>query len=398
MTTILARESELEFQLGGPTYRLMRRIGVIKGAGPSIGRRVVGALLITWIPLLIFSVIEGRALGPTPRESFLLDFATYARFFLALPLIFAAEVVVGPRLRTAALNIIQGNFVRSEDIPAVEAAVVRVSRRREALLPELVMIGMALAGAWYIVHSVESISGGTAAATWSSVMREDGNGLSIAGLWQYFVALPILQFFAYRWLWRWLIWSLFLFDLSRLKLNLVATHPDRAGGLGFLGGAHTSLGIFPFAFSCVMSAHVAFQLYFEAVPIETFMYLFIVYLVLMELVCFGPLLIFAPQLARTRLEGLRSYGILADTYNRAFDRKWVAGRSPPDEQLLGSSDIQSLADLGNSFGMIRDMRPFPFTRQQILQIAVIASLPGLPLIFLIMPVGQLLKLLGTALL
>ena len=111
-----------------------------------------------------------------------------------------------------------------------------------------------------------------------------------------------------------------------------------------------------------------------------------------------PAEVFMPRLARTRREGLRQYSLLADTYNRAFAQKWVAGPAPPDEPLLGSADIQSLADLGNSFGMIRDMKPFPFSLQQILQIAVITSLPGLPLIFLVMPVGELLKLLAGALL
>jgi hypothetical protein len=113
MTTVLAHESELEFELGGPAYRLMQRIGLIKGAGPSIRRRIVGFLLITWVPLLLFSLIEGRALGPTPRESFLLDFATYARFFLAVPLLFVAEVVVGPRLRTAGLHFVQAKIGRA---------------------------------------------------------------------------------------------------------------------------------------------------------------------------------------------------------------------------------------------------------------------------------------------
>ncbi len=395
MKTVLEHESELEFELGGPAYRLMQRIGLIHGAGPSIGRRAIGFLLITWVPLLLFSLIEGRALGPTPRESFLLDFATYARFFLAVPLIFLAEVVAGPRLRAAGLHFVQGNFVRPEDLPAVEAAIVRAARRREALLPELIMLGIALLGAWYF--TVETWTGETT-ATWRFVMRPDGIGLSLAGFWYHFIAVPILQFFIYRWLWRLIIWTLFLRDLSRLPLNLVATHPDRAGGLGFLGGAHVSLAIFPFTFSCVLSAYVAFQIYFEAMPIDTFRALFVIYLVLMELICLGPLLLFAPLLARARRAGLRDYSILADAYNRAFHRKWVAGEAPPDEPLLGSADIQSLADLGNSFGVIREMRIFPFSQQQILQIAVIASLPGLPLIFLVMPVGELLKLLAGALL
>ena len=396
MTTVLAHESELEFELGGPAYRLMQRIGLIKDGGPSLGRRVVGFLLITWVPLLLFSLIEGRALGPTPRESLLLDFAAYARFFLAVPLLFLAEVITGPRLRAAGLHFVQGNFVRPEDLPAVEAAIVRASRRREALLPELIMLGIALLGAWNL--TLETVTGEAATASWHSALRPGGIGLSLAGLWYYFIAVPILQFFTYRWLWRLAIWTCFLYEMSRLPLNLVATHPDRAGGLGFLGNAHLSLAIFAFAVGCVLSAHVAFQVYFEAVPIDTFRALFVIYLVLMELICLGPLLLFVPLLARTRRAGLRQYSILANTYNRAFEQKWVAGQAPPDEPLLGSADIQSLADLGNSFGVIREMRLFPFSQQQILQIAVIASLPGLPLIFLVMPVGELLKLLAGALL
>jgi len=176
----------------------------------------------------------------------------------------------------------------------------------------------------------------------------------------------------------------------------VATHPDRAAGLGFLGNAHISLGIFAFAFSSALSGTVAFQVYFEAVPIDTFKVLYAVFLILSELFCLGPLLIFTPLLARTRREGLRKYSILANTYNRAFEQKWVAGQAPQDEPLLGSGDIQSLADLGNSFGMIRDMKVFPFSNQNIIQIAVIASLPGLPLIFLVMPMGELLSLLAGA--
>ncbi|NCA71053.1 MAG: hypothetical protein EOM91_13295 [Sphingobacteriia bacterium] len=395
MTTLLERESELEFELGGPAYRLMQRIGLIQGAGPSLGRRIVGFLLITWVPLLILALIEGRALGPTPRESLLLDLATYARFFLAVPLIFIAEVVVGPRLRNAGLHFIRGDLIRPEDLPAVEAAITRVQRRREALLPELIILGLAVVGAWSF--TIETLAG-ESAITWRFIMYPDGMGLSLAGYWYQFIGVPLLQFFMYRWLWRLIIWTLFLRDMSRLPLRLVATHPDRAGGLGFLGGAHLSLAIFPFAFSCVLSAHVAFQVYFEAVPIETFKALFVVYLVLMELICLGPLLLFVPLLARARRAGLLEYSILLSTHNQAFEQKWIRDQHPSDQATLGSPDNSSLADLGASFGMIRDMKPFPFTRQQILQIAVIASLPGLPLIFLVMPVGELLKLLAGALL
>jgi hypothetical protein len=271
---------------------------------------------------------------------------------------------------------------------------MRVRRLREALLPELVIFGIMLFAIPYA--NIETLSGFNATVTWSTVALKDGSRLTLAGIWYYYVAVPIVVFFFFRWIWRLIIWTLFLRDMSRLNLNLVATHPDRAAGLGFLGNAQISLGIFAFAFSSALSGTVAFQVYFDAVPIDNFKVLYAVFLVLSELFCFGPLLIFTPLLSRTRREGLRKYSILVNTYNRAFEQKWVSGQAPPDEPLLGSSDIQSLADLGNSFGMIRDMKVFPFSNQNIIQIAVIASLPGLPLIFLVMPLGELLNLLAGA--
>lgn len=391
MSTLLANESRLRFEMGGPAYRLMQRVGLIQGEDPSIRRRVIAFLLLTWVPLLLLSGYEGQALGPTPQESFLLDFAAYARFFLAVPLIFLAEVIAGPRLRAAGMQFIEGHFILPHELPAFEEAALRAWRRREAFLPELIILGIALIGAWNLTF--EDLSGVTA-STW----RHAGSGLSLAGLWYYCIAVPILQFFMFRWLWRLIIWSLFLRDMSRLDLQLVATHADRAGGLGFLGGAHLSLAIFPAAFSCVLSAHVAFQVYFEHVPIQSFQTLFLVYLVLTELVCLGPLVLFVPLLARVRRQGMRQYSLLVNRYNRAFHERWVTGEAPADEPLLGTGDIQSLADLGNSFGMIRDMKPFPFSQLQILQIAVITSLPGFPLIFLVMPVTELMGLLAGALL
>ena len=185
--SILNQEAKLEFQLGGPAYHLMQRLGLIQGEGPSLGRRMIGFLLITWVPLLILALSEGLALGPTPRESLLFDFPTYARFFLAVPLLFLSEVIVGPRLQTAGLNFVRGNFVRPEDMPTVEAAILRAWRRREALLPELLMLGFALIGAWQL--SMDTWFGAESATTWRTSVTEAGTSFTWAGLWYYFLSL-----------------------------------------------------------------------------------------------------------------------------------------------------------------------------------------------------------------
>jgi hypothetical protein len=392
--SIVANEADFYFERGGPSYRLMQRLGVIQGDGPSVERRIVFSIAVTWIPLLLFAFLDGRALGPTPRESMLLDFATYARFFLAVPLLIIADLVVGPRLTAAGLRFIRDGFVSQSDVGKFSAAVARVQRRREALLPELIIAGIAFLGAWYLSVDQWYVD---ATSSWKSLALSSGR-ISLAGVWYQCFAIPFLQFLFLRWIWRLVIWTLFLYEMATLDLNLVVTHADQAGGLGFLGTAHSFLGIFSFGTGAIVSADAAFRIYFEAATIESFQLVFVGYIVLNEILFVGPLLVFLPGLFQARLEGLRQYSALMNQYNRAFHQRWVKNEPSPEEPLLGTADIQSLADLGNSFDRVRAMRDFPFGTRLILQIAVMAALPALPLALLVVPLTDILKLLGAAIL
>lgn len=394
MSPVLANESELYVDRGGPTARFMRRLFLRWGIDLSATHRIVAFLIITWVPLLLFAMLEGRAFGSGPKESLLQDFGTYARFFLAVPLLILAESIVGPRLTGAGLNFVQGGFVRPEDYPAFDRAIARVKARRESYVAELIILGVAILGSW--VFTFETVSGETIATWRSPNLPSTATGISLTALWYRCVATPILQFFWYRWLWRLAIWAGFLWTVSRLNLNLIGTHADQAGGLGFLGTAHMSLGIFALTFSSVLSAEAAFLVVFEKVDIETFKFAYIALLVFVELFFLGPLLMFIPIMAKTRLAWLRDYSLLVDRYNRSFHEKWVLGKSPADKSLLGSSDIQSLADLGNSFQFVRGMSVIPISLRVALQFAIVTSLPCVPLILLVVPIDQILGLLTKA--
>jgi hypothetical protein len=397
MNSALANESDLYIERGGPAYQLMQRMGLIRGEGPSVRRRIVVFLAVTWLPLLIFAVWEGLAVGPTPRESFLLDFATFARFLIAVPLLVVAEVTIGPRMTSAGLHFVRAGLVRPADYPAFEQAIRRVVRWRESLWAELVLLGMAVVGAWTL--TTESVYG-DATASWQNAVgaTDQGARLVLVGLWYHVIAVPIVQFFWYRWLWRLIIWIRFLYDVSRLHLDLVPTHADGAGGLGFLGTAHTAFGILSLALSSVLSAAAAFLIVFEEAPIETFQIHFITVLIAAEVLFLGPLILFSPALIRARQAWLREYSLLVLRYNRAFHEKWIEGQVADGEPLLGSGDIQSLADLGNSFEFIRGMKVVPFSVRVILQLAVVTILPALPLVLLVMPVEKILDLMAKAVL
>jgi hypothetical protein len=102
----------------------------------------------------------------------------------------------------------------------------------------------------------------------------------------------------------------------------------------------------------------------------------------------APLLLFMPQLARAKREGLAAYGALASEYVKEFNQKWLR-RKVHAEELLGSGDIQSLADLGNSFAVVREMRAVPFATDDVVRLLVATVVPLVPLLLTIMPLEQL---------
>ncbi len=114
--------------------------------------------------------------------------------------------------------------------------------------------------------------------------------------------------------------------------------------------------------------------------------------IVLALVIFvGPLLIFVPKLFALKHRGLTGYGILASHFTQAFDRKWIPDEPVPAEPLLGTGDIQSLADQGNSFQMVRKMGLVPIDISNLVIIAVLAAAPALPLVATKVP----LKVIGT---
>jgi len=88
---------------------------------------------------------------------------------------------------------------------------------------------------------------------------------------------------------------------------------------------------------------------------------------------------------------MREYGTLAERYMRDFDVKWLRGGAPHDERLIGSADVQSLADMTNTFEVVKTMRTVPVTRDAIVQLAIAVLLPVAPLLLTMMSFEELLK-------
>jgi AcrR family transcriptional regulator len=189
------------------------------------------------------------------------------------------------------------------------------------------------------------------------------------------------------------IWTRFLWQVSRIDLSLVPTHPDRVGGLGFLSNTIYAFAVLAAAHGALLAGLLANRILYLKAALPEFMVEVAIMVAFMLCLALGPLLVFAPQLAAVKRTGLREYGTLAERYVRAFDAKWLRGGAPPDEPLIGSADIQSLADLGNSLEVVRTMRVAPITKEDILQLMATTLAPMVPLLLTMMPLGDLLKML-----
>ena len=210
------------------------------------------------------------------------------------------------------------------------------------------------------------------------------------------MSLPLFQFILVRWYFRIFIWARFLWQVSRIDLTYAPMHPDRNGGIGFLsriGYAFTPLLL---AQGTLLAGMLANHIIFEGAALTAFKLDIFAFVVIMVGVVLAPLLVFIPPLARAKRAGLHEYGHLAKRYVDEFDQKWLRGIAG-DEPLVGSADIQSLADMGNSLEVVRSKRLVPNTRDTLVQLVVMTLLPVAPLLLtMISPeelLGQLLKVL-----
>ncbi len=385
-------QDEPDFSLvhGGPLFQLLLRAHVSDETPTLVRRRVIISVIITWLPLLVLAALEGNAWGGNAAVPLLQDVEANSRFLVALPLLIIAELVVHQRMRHLVAQFLERKLIPENAMVRFNAAIASAFRLRNSMLAEVLLIAFVYVVGISIIWR-QNVALDT--STWYATPSTGGSKLSVAGMWYGYVSMPIFQFLLLRWYFRFFIWARFLWQVSRINLQLVPTHPDRAGGLGFLTAAVYAFFPLLIAHGALLAGLIGNRIYHVGATLLNFKYEILVLVLFLLCAVLGPLLVFAPQLAAARRKGLREYGTLAECYVREFDAKWLRGGPPTDEPLVGSADIQSLADLANSYEVVRTMSFAPFSKGVILQLAAVTLAPVAPLLLTMMPLDQLLKIL-----
>jgi len=368
--------------LGGPLYQLGCRTKLVRdGTNTTALGVALGAF--PWLVLVILALVEGFGRALFSMESI----GAHVRLLLAVPLFFVCETLIDPQFAGFVRDIVRSEVVPESERPALKSLIARIARWRDAWLPEACLLLVAVSLGWATpAQSLFAYLPGHTAGSSAGIVGET----SWTNHWYWMVCMPLFRFLLLRWLWRLALWCFFLWRVSKLALRLVPTHPDHAGGLGFLEFVHMGFAPLILAISAVQSASLAQDLAWGRMMFDA-IYPNVAFVLIADAVLFlGPLCIFSGKLWKCRIKGTRDYGTLGERYVKAFEKKWL-GATPPEEPLLGTDDIQSLADLSTSVDIIRDMRTVPVSLDMLIYMAGAALLPLLPLGLFKYPLAELLE-------
>ena len=372
--------AEVSIIRGGPFYRVQHAIGLIREDRWNLGRRITFLVAITWLPLLIITLLTDFK----DLHSFLTDYRVHGRLLIAVPALLFGEIYMESRLRGVLIHIRKSGLLDAPDMAHMEGVVADVVRARDAWLPELAVLVL------LIVHTIASWKGLVDATPWLAQGIGDNTRLTPAGWYAVVVSAPLFQFLLGLGLWKWLLWTFFAFKLSRQKLQVVATHPDQHGGLGFLGLTASAFAPVAFAATSVIGATFRYDIVHHGAKLMDFKLPAIALLVIIAVIALGPLVFFVPRLAALRRQGILEYGILAQIHSAEFHEKWISRRAGHEAEFLAAPESSTLNNFGNVYEKIKALKPFPADAGSLYMLAAAVAIPALPVVLTQIPVSVVL--------
>jgi hypothetical protein len=313
------------------------------------------------------------------------------RGLVGIPLLVFAEPFADRVVRRIVGNFLPSGVVRTEDAPSFLALLRRIERWRDSWIPWLVMIGLALLSAITSTQRPDLMDPDT--LTWG--LNSTG-GLEFGTRWALYVVRPLFLFYSLVWLWRLtLCWLLFR-GVSRFDLRLVPSHPDKAGGLGFIEGLPIAFSMVSLSLSSVFCAYVAHQIRSHGARFQDFQSVLIALGIVLVAMFGAPLLAFAKPLRRARILARFQYGTLAARHVQGVHARWVEGKPVEEEAILSAPELGPACDVGTLYDMGTGMRSVPLSRSTLVSLLWPVLLPMLLVYSMEVPLKDiLLKVLGA---
>jgi hypothetical protein len=374
---------------GGPPIHLQMLIGLMTPAKPNIALRMMLVVGIGWVPLVVLVALQSITFSDRSFLSFVSDYSVHARSLIAAPLLIWAEAVILPRLSGIVHHFREAGIVTPAEIPRFDNAVRSTLRLRDSTRLEILMFVLA---AFLIVTAVFAMPT-QYFPHWRSPGREAAAGLLPASWWHNYISVPFLLVLLLGWLWRIVLWARFLLLMSRLKLRLVASHPDRAGGLKFVSVSVQTFSVLAFILGVIVAGTVANRVLNDGLNILSFQYAFFGFVIFCVFLFASPMLMFVVQLVGAWRRGWAEYGVLARNAGIEMEKRWL--NQHIDASVLDANDFSATTDLYSIAANAYGMNVVPLDLRTLATVAIAAALPFVPIVLVsVSPEVIIQKLLG----
>ncbi len=186
-----------------PHVGLLRRLHLLRPADRAEAwRRVALVILAGWLPMAVLAATEAVFSGRrAPLGFFLADFAMYAQFLVAAPILILCEYTILPALGDLGRHFARSALIPNEAQARFDAAVESTRRMSAGVWPSLTLIALVYA----IDLSIFLFLPRGMVPDWQRTA--DGARLSLSGWWHMLVSLPLVIGLLVAWLWRLGIWT-----------------------------------------------------------------------------------------------------------------------------------------------------------------------------------------------
>lgn len=373
----------------------MKLTNLILSNDGNTSTRVLLLTGIAWLPLVALTLIEGTLYAADITIPFIKDIVPYVRGLIVIPLLVMADNVIEPMMARAVNYLQTSGIVPDSEKQDLSSAVDKMAHLMNSKYVQVILVTLVVVVSWVLKSDYNDMLTNKGVTSWVLYMENGDVEESYAGTWFLLVTLPLVSFLLYRWLWRFIVWSIFLYRVSRIKLELYASHADLAGGLGLLGVCQSLFCLLFFIMATLLSSDLAGNLLYEGDELVEVKQVVVVFIIISVVLIIMPLLSFAKKLSSLKQEALAEYSALQHRISSDFHDHWIKNKS---DDLVDSMQPSAMADYSAVYEIISNMRMVPLNPKTITVLAVVLLIPFLPLALTQSSFWDVLKRIGSSLL
>jgi len=358
------------------------------------GLLAIFILCLTWLPLAIITAIDGTLYSGTGLP-FLKDLAIQGRLLVGIFLLIMIKHIVYRQIPRVLQYIAEVLIPPNEKERFITGALRRAKIGTDSKLSEIILV---LAIAIYALSPADPTTlfmTQRGSGSWLISQKDGKEVLSVAGNWAQYISIPIFQFLLLRWLWRYIVWVILLYRISKVNLILKPTHPDGSGGIGIILLAQRNFLMFFMACGMAISCVMINFLLNTGISFDTLKIQILGYIIFSIIMIIFPLLFFMRKLAKTKYDGLLDLSRAGLNLSNKYEEEWVKPMGTEKNIAEDTVDPSMQVDYSGVYLLLQDLRIIPIRLGDVMIMAVALYLPFIPIFFIQFSVVELLqKLMG----